>query len=604
MSSWVLAAFVLGMPAAFWIGARRADHAMKREREASESARTAALAAVAQLRLLQAHQQALMDSIDDLAWLKDTDCRFMLVNRKFGEVFNLTPESLIGKSDYDLSPPDMAAHYQAHDRMVMTSRQVERTEEEIHRPDGEIGWAETIKVPVFGADGEVVGTAGIARDITLRKRYQREVEFLARHDPLTGLFNRRHLEEQFEPFAARHPRFAALFLDLDNFKLINDTDGHSVGDELLRQLASRLKGEIDRNDLLVRLGGDEFLLLSPLGSDSPEALDHLATRLEGAIGTPYEIGGTKYVVSSSIGIAVHPEHGRDRQTLIKHADIAMYEAKKKGRNRVCWFEEALASETTARRRIELRIRDALKENAFELHYQPVNDARTGRIVGAEALLRLRDAQGSPISPARFIPIAEQTGLIEQVGEWVLDTGLRQLAAWRAEGHLNLRLAINISGTHFGSPRFVERLSSRLRETGVPGNALELELTEGVLMADADGNISTLARIAALGVALAVDDFGTGYSSLAYLKQLPIHRLKIDRSFVQGLPVHPGDIAITRSILHLAQTFGFEVTAEGVETQAQLDFLRDAGCPAVQGYLFSPARAAADFTALLAPEFSA
>ncbi|MCX9158170.1 EAL domain-containing protein [Niveibacterium sp. 24ML] len=600
MTSWVLLAFVIGLPIAFWLGARRADKAMLREREETEDSRTSALAALAQTRLLQAHQQALMDSIDDLAWLKDRDCRFKLVNRKFADVFGSAPASLVGKTDYDLSPPEMAAHYQAHDRMVMETRQVARYEEEIHRENGEIGWAETIKVPVFGENGEVVGTAGIARDITLQKRYQREVEFLAQHDPLTGLYNRRHLEDQFEVFAASHTRFAALFLDLDNFKLINDTDGHSVGDELLRQLAARLKGETGRNDLLVRLGGDEFLLLSPLGSDSPDALDDLAGRIETAIGTPYEIGSVKYTVSSSIGIAVYPEHGNDRQTLIKHADIAMYEAKKKGRNRICWFEEALASETVEQRRIELRIREALKEKAFDLHYQPVADTQTARIVGAEALLRLRDSHGAPIPPARFIPVAEQTGLIEAVGEWVLDTGLRQLAAWRAAGHLNFRLAINISGTHFTSPHFVERLAARLRETNVPGSALELELTEGVLMADADANISTLARIAALGVALAVDDFGTGYSSLAYLKQLPIHRLKIDRSFVKGLPVHPGDIAITRSILHLAQTFGFEVTAEGVETREQLEFLREAGCPTVQGFYFSPARSAADFEVFFDP----
>jgi len=596
MTTWALVAALVGLPLAFWLGARRAHQATVRARETSESTRQSALAALAQMRLLQAHQQALMDSIDDLAWLKDRDCRFMLVNRKFADVFSCPPSSLVGQTDYDLSPPEMAAHYQAHDRMVMDTRQVVRYEEEIHRENGEIGWAETIKVPVLGDDGAIVGTAGIARDITVQKRYQREVEFLAQHDPLTGLYNRRHLEDQFETFAASHTRFAALFLDLDNFKLINDTDGHSVGDDLLRQLATRLKGETARSDLLVRLGGDEFLLLSPLGTESPHAFDQLAGRIETAIGTPYEIGGVKYTVSSSIGIAVYPEHGHDRQTLIKHADIAMYEAKKKGRNRICWFEDALASETVEQRRIELRIRDALKDNAFELHYQPVADAKTSRITGAEALLRLRDNHGAPIPPARFIPIAEQSGLIEAVGEWVLDTGLRQLAEWRAAGHLNFRLAINISGTHFTSLNFVERLTARLRETNVPGRALELELTEGVLMVDADANISILARIAALGVALAVDDFGTGYSSLAYLKQLPIHRLKIDRSFVQGLPGHPGDIAITRSILHLAQTFGFEVTAEGVETFEQLEFLREAGCPTVQGYYFSPARSAADFGA--------
>lgn len=539
-----------------------------------------------------------MDSIDDIAWLKDRDSRFLMVNRKFAELFDRTPESMIGLSDFDTSPPETAARYQQIDRDVMATRTPQRVEELIANAEGGMNWAETIKVPVFDERGEVIGTAGVARDVTVRKHYEHQASYLAQHDPLTGLHNRRYLEGQFDEFARKHRSFVAIFLDLDNFKMINDTDGHSVGDEVLRILAARLKNLTQADELLVRLGGDEFLLLKSLTDLDVTAIDMLALRIEEAICAPCQVGGNRYVVSSSIGIASYPEHGSDHQSLVKHADIAMYEAKKSGRHRYCWFHEALANATTERRNIELRIREALEADEFALHYQPVCDAESGRIIGAEALIRMNDRGGKPIPPAIFIPIAEQGGLIEPIGEWVIHTGLKQLALWREQGHTELQLAINISGTQFASGRFVEHLESWIAESGVPGKALELELTEGVLMADVEKAQSILSRIGALGVRLAVDDFGTGYSSLAYLKHLPIHRLKIDRSFVDGLPNHPGDTAITRSILQLAKTFLLEVTAEGVETTDQLEFLRRAGCNAIQGYLQSQPRPAAEFSALL------
>lgn len=599
MSEWAFAAFALGILCAFFVGSKHGQRRNKAAIHDSEHAHRLAREALGRTEILLAHQQALMDSIDDLAWLKDKDCRFLVVNRRFHEVFDKAPGELIGKTDYDLSPPDMAAHYQEDDRAVMLAAKPKRVVEQIHRPNGEMGWSETVKVPVFDSHHTVIGTAGIARDITIRKRYEQEVEFLAWHDPLTGLFNRHYLEAHFDEFAAEHPRFAVFFLDLDNFKLINDTDGHSVGDTLLRLLAQRLNAELIHGDQLVRLGGDEFLLLRPVSPDTqPDHLEAFAMQLEALIATPYEIGQSKYVVSSSIGIALHPDHGQDRQTLIKHADIAMYEAKKEGRNRFCWFREVLADEAILHRSIERQLRDALERNRFELHYQPINDARSGRIVAAEALLRLRDQNGRLVSPATFIPIAEQSGLINPIGAWVIRTGLRQLAEWRANGYPNLRLAINISGIQFAEPHFVDQLAAALEEAGLPGEALELELTEGILMADVQRNLDTLNRIRALGVELAVDDFGTGYSSLAYLKRLPIQRLKIDRSFVIGLPVNVSDSAITRSILHLAHSFQLQVTAEGVETPEQLAFLREAGCPAVQGFLFSSARPPKDFELLL------
>lgn len=582
---WIVFGLVVLLPVVWWLG--RCNHPIKTTTDAA-----------AQLLQMQAHQRALMDSIDDLAWLKDKDGRFLMVNRKFGDNFHLAPDALVGCNDFDLSSPEMAEYYQQIDREVMAQRKPLRAEERIVRPNNEIIWSETIKVPVFNAKGEVIGVAGTARDVTVRKHYETQANYLAQHDPLTGLFNRRYLEEQFSAFAQKHPSFVAIFLDLDNFKMINDTDGHSIGDEILRLLALRLKSQTTEEDLLVRLGGDEFLLLKSLTNLDVTAIDMLAMRIEEAIGSPCLVSGNKYIVSSSIGIASYPEHGSDHQSLVKHADIAMYEAKKSGRHRYCWFHEALANATTQRRDIEKRIREALELDEFALYYQPVCDTASGRIIGAEALIRLNDHEGKPIPPSVFIPIAEQGGLIEPVGEWVIHTGLKQLAQWRDQGFTELQLAINISGTQFASSRFVEHLDAWLQESGVPGSALELELTEGVLMGDVQSAQATLNRIGALGVRLAVDDFGTGYSSLAYLKNLPIHRLKIDRSFVDGLPAHPGDTAITRSILQLAKTFLLEVTAEGVETQEQLDFLRQAGCSAVQGYLQSRPCPATDFANLL------
>ena len=593
---WFISLTLLGLvilTAAAW---RRRSGSLAAELERERQDRRSAEAA---LTLAQARQQALLDSIDDLAWIKDRDHRFLTVNRKFQEVFGVSPESLVGMADEDLSPPELAEQYRKEDAEVVRTGTARRSEEQIQGATG-VAWAETLKVPVFDKSGEVIGTAGIARDITLRKHYEQQADFLAHNDPLTGLYNRQRLEEQFESFALRNPAFAALSLDLDNFKIINDTDGHAVGDEVLRLMAKRLSAQTGPEDLLVRLGGDEFLLLKPMPTMDVTAIDMLAQRIEQAVSSPYMIAGTKYVISMSMGIASYPDHGRDRITLMKHADIAMHEAKEAGRNRYCWFHEALADDAARRRRIELRLREALETGDFELHYQAVCDTQSGDVVGAEALVRLRDSSGAPVPPQIFVKVAEDAGLIEPLGEWVIRTALAQLARWRKAGHTGLRLAVNISGIQFSSPGFVQRLSKSLNDAGVPGDALELELTEGVLMADIESNLAVLSQIRELGIRLAVDDFGTGYSSLAYLKQLPIHRLKIDRSFISGLPTHPGDIAIARTILHLARTFQLEVTAEGVETHAQLAFLRELGCEAIQGFLISRPCPASEFERMLEP----
>lgn len=562
----ILAMLLGGLLAVLWLRRRSAPEVEGRQRS------------------LLAQQLALMDSIDDLAWLKDTESRFVLVNRKFASVFNCTPDSLIGKSDRDLSPPDMAEHFLAEDREVMQSGQPKRVVEKIHREEGGFGWAETIKVPVFDETGSLIGTAGVARDITARKAAEEQISQQARHDPLTGLPNRLYLAERFEQYRAEHAQFAVLFLDLDNFKLINDTDGHTVGDALLQQIALRLRGEVEDSGFVCRHGGDEFLILYP--SPHPLEVESFAQRVARALVRPYLIAGNEYVISASIGMASFPAQGEDRLTLIKHADIAMYEAKRQGRNRFTWFAAPLAEQAAHKRKVEMQLRAALEHESLSLHFQPLIDLASGRIIGAEALVRMRAADGSLVSPASFIPLAEETGLILPLGDWILSAALRQLAQWRRAGWDDFVLAVNISGIQFRQSQFVPRLAEMLEVCAVPGRFLELELTEGVLAEQSVDAIAGLQQLKALGVRLAIDDFGTGYSSLSYLKRLPIDRLKIDRSFVDDLPGHAGDVAITRSIVHIARAFDLAVTAEGVENQAQRDFLRELGCQSAQGYWFS------------------
>lgn len=586
---WAALFAAIGLLVGFFFAHRRYRWFQTKEALAQETLEKA--------QLLHSQQLALMNSIDDLAWLKDAESRFVFVNRKFGQVFGRDAQSIVGKTDFDLSTPEMAAHYQAHDRLVLETKKIQRVEELISLENGGMGWSETIKVPVFDSHGAIVGTAGVARDITERKVFQQRMEHLARHDPLTGLANRLYLEEQFEQFIQNHPEFSVLFLDLDNFKLINDTDGHSIGDELLRAVAQRLQVALRPGDVLVRLGGDEFLILM-LQSQDGAKVEAYAQRLVSAICIPFLIANNQYTISASIGIARFPVHGTDRMTLIKHADLAMYQAKKEGRNRFSWFRGELASQTVERRQMEVRLRQAIENNDFVLYYQPVIETKTGRIIGAEALIRMLDKEKGIIPPVQFIPLAEETGLIETIGNWVLRAGMKQMQDWRVRGLPEIQLSINISGIQFLQENFAHQLSYLLEEYQLPGAAIELEITEGILMSDTVASMDILTAIKKLGVALAIDDFGTGYSSLSYLKHLPIDRLKIDRSFVDDLPSHAGDIAITRSILHLAAAFQLQVTAEGVEMNSQFEFLRDLGCEAVQGYLFSRPVPAQDFEKLL------
>lgn len=432
------------------------------------------------------------------------------------------------------------------------------------------------------------------------RQHSRDLLSQARRDALTGLTNRAGADEWLEREVALAQAdgrpFAIMFFDLDRFKDINDTLGHGVGDQLLVEVSKRATAVLRQDDRLARLGGDEFLVILP-GSTLEQGA-RLAQRLILAFETPFRIGGHRLKMSCSIGIASFPEHGTDRETLLKHADTAMYEAKRLGRSGFTCYESGLGERLQQRLTLESKIREALVGHEFTLHYQPVVDLDTGRILGAEALLRWRDAEGVARSPAEFIPIAEESGLILPLGEWVLRSACAQAQSWQERG-LDLRVAVNLSTRQFLDPDLLGKVTSVIADCRLPPACLTLEITEGSAMIDPDASLHVLDSLRRLGIHIAIDDFGTGYSSLSYLKRIPADTIKIDKAFVDGVAEESDDRAIVRSIIALAKALDKRIVAEGIETVEQRDTLRRQGCTLGQGYLFSRPLPADEFEALLA-----
>ncbi len=430
---------------------------------------------------------------------------------------------------------------------------------------------------------------GIAQDVSSAREAEAKIQYLARYDTLTGLHNRSAWQEQARIAlcsAARHQdKFAILFLDLDNFKTVNDSLGHPAGDRMLALAASRLSRCVRDEDLLARLGGDEFVvLLSRLSNMEEAAL--VADRMLAALTEPMIIDGHELHLSASIGVALYPNDGAEVDTLLKHADTAMYGAKEAGRNTFRFFVPEMNTRATERLLMETDLRRAVERNELILHYQPQIEAATGKPYGCEALVRWMHPQRGMVPPDQFIPLAEETGLITALGEWVLREACRQQVEWRAAGLPDLIVAVNISALQFRKRDFVATVARMLTETGADPACIELEITESALMEPSAELSGRLQDLVDLGLTLALDDFGTGYSSLSYLKRLPIARLKIDRSFVDDLPGNAEDAAVTSAALSLARDLGMQVVAEGVETQAQRQYLAERGCHAMQGYLFS------------------
>ena len=454
------------------------------------------------------------------------------------------------------------------------------------------------------AEGGVVAVLGTVQDVTERLEAEGRMRHLALHDYLTGLPNRLLFDERLAAgvaaAVARGHTLALHCLDLNDFKGLNDTLGHEAGDELLRQVAARLSALVQDADLVARLGGDEFALLQH-EVDGPGQAAELAGRVLATLALPFRIGGKEVFSSASLGIALSAGAELGPGDLLRQADIALYAAKSAGRGVFRFFSPELNARLRERKLIEARLRVALESRALELAYQPQLALRSGRLVGVEALVRWRDAELGQVPPDRFIPVAEDTAQILELGEFVLEEACAQAARWRASGLPLGRVAVNLSPAQFAYQDLVESVARILRATGLPAEALELEITEGTLMRDRHGATATLEALHALGIGLALDDFGTGYSSLGYLKRFPLDKIKIDRSFVSGLPEDPDDAAIARTIISLGKTLGLKVLAEGVETPAQRDFLLREGCDEAQGYLFARPLTAEQLEAMLAAD---
>jgi len=462
--------------------------------------------------------------------------------------------------------------------------------------------------------GRTVRLVGTIQDVTERKQAEDQIRFLAYFDSLTGLPNRRQFAERLAAAvqsAQRHSRLSALlFLDLDRFKRINDTLGHSAGDHLLQEVSSRLLtclrktdsvarpvGEKPVESVVARLGGDEFIVLLSEVQRVQDAAK-VARRIVEVLSEPFVLQGQEVVVTTSIGITLFPFDGDTADTLLKNADTAMYHAKDQGRNNYQFYNESMNATAFERLVLEANLRRALERQEFVLHYQPQVTLVDGKIFGAEALIRWRHPEMGLVPPVKFIPLAEETGLIVPIGEWALRTACEQARAWQNEGLPPVRIAVNVSSPQFADPGFVATVDEILRTTGLPPKNLDLEVTESILMGDAEASSACLRQLKQLGVWLSVDDFGTGYSSLSYLRRFSLDTLKVDRSFLLNVPDDPDHVAITSAIIALAHSLHLGVIAEGVESAEQVRFLRPQGCYSAQGFLFSRPVPAEEFRELL------
>ncbi len=538
----------------------------------------------------EARFRNLVETSSDWIWEVDEHAVYTYASPRIEDILGYLPAEIIGKTPFDLMPPDEAERAAASYKALLKARSAIVAMENINQhKDGHLVVLETSGVPIYDENGGYRGYRGIDRDITDRKKDERHLEQLAHYDFLTGLPNRALFFDRLRQSLARAPwhnrTVAVMFLDLDRFKIINDTLGHDTGDQLLAEVGIRLSGFVRDGDTVARLGGDEFAIILDDVAESGD-IPKIAEAIQLALEKPIKLKGRELFVSTSIGISRYPDDGKDSKLLVTRADIAMYHAKAQGRNNYQFYSEAMDSTTADRLQMETRLRHALDGDEYQLHYQPKLDLASGHICGMEALVRWMTPDEGLMPPYKFIPLLEDTGLIVPVGEWILRTSCSQTKYWQDTGFPGLSVSVNLSARQFKHGDLEEMVVKVLQETGFDPCCLELEITESILMDNITQTAKVLKNLHDRGVRIVIDDFGTGYSSLSYLKQFPISVLKIDRSFIMGITENEEDSALTQAIIAMAHSLGIKVVAEGAETDAQMAFLRQSSCDEVQGYHYS------------------
>jgi diguanylate cyclase (GGDEF)-like protein/PAS domain S-box-containing protein len=554
------------------------------------------------IRQSEERYRTIIEEMEEWYFETDLNGRILFFNDVFVRGLGYSQKDLTGLSFRTfLRKEEADTVYKVFHQILETGEAARNFPYEFVRPDGGITFAEFSIFPKKDQEGKLDGFRGVGHDITARKHAEEKVQYMATHDALTNLPNRlmfNQLVKHAVQTARRYQRrFAVFFIDLDRFKIINDTLGHEAGDQLLQEISTRFQQELRAVDIVARLGGDEFVILVEEVNDASQVAA-VAHKILSAAMKPIVLIGQECRVTASIGICMYPEDADDEQSLMKNADIAMYFAKEEGKNNYQFYSKDIKSKSIERLSIETNLRFALERNELSLHYQAKLDFKTGAITGAEALLRWQNTLLGSVPPSRFILVAEETGLIVPIGQWVLKTVCAQNVAWQRQGLAPVCVAVNLSLRQLTDDNLIDDIGKALSDSGMAPNLLELEITESTIMQNPARMIPVLAGIKRLRVRLAIDDFGTGYSSLAQIKRFPIDTLKVDRSFIRNTPQNPEDKAITEAIINMGKTLSLTVVAEGVETREQENFLREHACDEMQGFYFSKPATPEQFADLL------
>jgi diguanylate cyclase (GGDEF)-like protein/PAS domain S-box-containing protein len=539
--------------------------------------------------------RALVHNSFDIITIHDESGVTVYESPAAARILGYAPGSLVGQTPFDTIHPKDVERARSSFAALVRGENPAPIELRFRHADGSWIWLEALGNNLLEHPG-IRGIVLTSRDVTERKRAEERAQYLANYDVLTGLPNRFLMQDRLAQACAQAHRnglrVAVMHIDLDRFKVVNETLGHYVGDALLKHAADRLKKSAREGDTVARVGGDEFTVVLP-NMTSVQVLSAFADKILGSLARPFPGEGQDLFVSASLGISLFPDDARSVDDLIKHADAAMFRAKSTGRNNYQFFTRELNEEVQERLLMEGGLRQALQREEFRVVYQPKIELATREVVGAEALIRWSHPKLGVVGPSRFVPVAEDSGMVVQIGDWMLRAVCRQIRQWQGEG-LTLPVAVNVSARQFQQADLPDLVVSVLSETQVPARLLEIELTESAVMHDAEASVVALERLKSFGVQISIDDFGTGYSSLSYLKRLPLDVLKIDQSFVRDISSDPNDAAIVRAIITLARSLGMKVIAEGVETEAQLAFLNAYGCQYAQGYMFGQPMPAEEF----------